>query len=178
MLSLRSRGAVLLATVLAALLATGPALADATTLSIYDSSSTYRYGGCFNETTEISGSAMTRALQDGKMLQGTGNMTVEMCLGFCGHNDTGAAYKFAGLEYSRECWCGVRLSALSARLDDAACDTPCDGNASVACGGSLKLSVYNLTTTSGKNDAARVNGEAKASLMGLIVGIVAVVGLL
>lgn len=168
----------LLAAALALLVATMPqgvVRADAS-LTIYDSSTMYRYGGCFNETTEIPGSSMTRAMQDGKMEELNGTMTVESCLDFCGHNGTGTSYKFAGLEYSRECWCGVRLSALAVRLPDSECDTPCDGNKTVACGGSLKLSVYNLT--SGSNAAARVGGEAKASVMGLIVGIVAVVWLL
>lgn len=113
-------------------------------LSIYNASTAYHYVGCYNETTELPGTAQRRALDGGIMESLPGNMTVPMCLDFCARNAT-TEYRFAGLEYSRECWCAPRLSALSVRLDDGACDTQCDGDEAVACGGSLKLSLYNLT---------------------------------
>ncbi|KAL2161506.1 hypothetical protein VTH06DRAFT_8068 [Thermothelomyces fergusii] len=108
----------------------------------------YVYHGCYNETTGLPGTAGARALHDGTNLVRPDTMTVEACLDFCrtGAGDarggTTGRFRFAGLEYSRECWCGHTLSSLSVKLPDDECDLPCDGNATQACGGSLKLTVY------------------------------------
>lgn len=73
-------------------------------------------------------------------------MTVARCLEFCAWGDREhGAYRLAGLEYARECWCGDELNPFSAPLTDAACDMGCDGANTTACGGSLKLTVYNAT---------------------------------
>ncbi|KAH6660061.1 WSC domain-containing protein [Truncatella angustata] len=106
---------------------------DTPALLIYNSSATYHYVGCWNETTGIAGTSGARALPD-RSLEQPGTMTVETCLDFCAHNQS-SAYKYAGLEYSRQCWCANRISSLSTRLEDAACDTQCDGNTTEACGG-------------------------------------------
>lgn len=139
--------------------------ANATELLIYNSSSTYHYIGCWNETTNIAGTSGARALPDISLEQPE-IMTVEICLDFCAHNQS-TAYKYAGLEYSRQCWCAKRLSSLSTQLDDAACDTQCDGNQAEACGGALKLSLYNITTVGGTSVAMR-SGILTGSLLGLL----------
>jgi hypothetical protein len=106
----------------------------------------YQYLGCYNETTSVAGAGGVRALDGGKNEVLEGQMTVPMCLAYCG---TGATqYAYAGLQFSRECWCAQHLSGASAKLDDAACDTACDGNGTTICGGSLKLSVSFSTTPS------------------------------
>ncbi|KAL2154372.1 hypothetical protein VTH82DRAFT_3048 [Thermothelomyces myriococcoides] len=87
-----------------------------------------------------------------------------MCLDFCrtGAGDANGGktgrFQFAGLEYSRECWCGQTLSSLSAKLPDSECNLPCDGNTTQACGGSLKLTIY-------KAGAASVRALQPASLV-------------
>ncbi|KAK4205305.1 WSC domain-containing protein, partial [Triangularia verruculosa] len=96
----------------------------------------YLYHGCYTETTNIANSTNKRALDGGTNTVLPDTMTVEKCLGFCNK------YKFAGLEYSRECWCAQGLSGLSSKVDDKECDTPCDGNSTQACGGALRLTVY------------------------------------
>ncbi|KAH8167660.1 hypothetical protein CIB48_g597 [Xylaria polymorpha] len=118
-------------------------------LQIDDSSeSIYTYAGCWNESAGLPGTTGLRAL-DGANEVLEGEMTVEICLAFCARGDATqdhrAAYRLAGLEYSRECWCGDKLNPLTVRLDDAACDLPCDGANTTACGGALKLSLYNAT---------------------------------
>ncbi|KAI1828473.1 WSC domain-containing protein [Xylaria intraflava] len=105
----------------------------------------YTYAGCWNETTDLPGTTGLRAL-DGinKVLLGT--MTVQKCLDFCAHSDGAhGAHRLAGLEYSRECWCADKLNSLSVRLTDDSCDMPCDGANTTACGGALRLSLYNVT---------------------------------
>ncbi len=68
------------------------------TVAIYDDSDKYGYYGCYNETTGIADSAGTRAL-DGPNEVKKGEMTVPMCLEFCGNGDK--QYRYAGLEWSR-----------------------------------------------------------------------------
>ncbi|KAI1312409.1 WSC domain-containing protein [Xylaria venustula] len=113
-----------------------------------DSDSTYSYAGCWNETSDLAGTNGLRAL-DGTSEVLPGEMTVQKCLDFCAHGNSSSgaahAYRLAGLEYSRECWCGDALNSLSVQLPDSACNTPCDGANSTACGGALRLTVYNST---------------------------------
>ncbi|WZH39820.1 WSC domain-containing protein [Fusarium acuminatum] len=111
--------------------------------SIYRASGQYRYHGCYNETTQTPDSAEERALTGGSHLVEAGKMTVPLCLEFCASN--GTQYQYAGLEWSRECWCSPYLSSLSTKLDDDECKNSCEGNSSQVCGGPLKLSVYELS---------------------------------
>ncbi|PTD13501.1 hypothetical protein FCULG_00003719 [Fusarium culmorum] len=117
--------------------------------TIYQGSYDYKYHGCYNETTQIQDSAEDRALADGTHLVKAGKMTVPMCLDFCTSN--GTQYKYAGLEWSRECWCSPYLSSLSAKLSDDDCENPCEGNSSQICGGPLRLSVYQLSEGDASN---------------------------
>ncbi|KAK4128814.1 WSC-domain-containing protein, partial [Parathielavia appendiculata] len=110
--------------------------------------------GCYNETTDLPNTTGARALSGGTNLVAAGNMTVETCWAFCrtGAGDASggktASFKFAGLEYARECWCAQTLSSLSEKLPDGACDLPCEGNTTQACGGNLKLTVYMASAAS------------------------------
>ena len=120
----------------------------ASSLAIFNESATYVYHGCWTETTELANTTRRRALDGGggpdAQLQLPDTMTVPLCLDHCARNTTTTPFVYAGLEYSRECWCADHLSPLSVRLPDADCDTPCDGDMATACGGALKLSVYEL----------------------------------
>ncbi|UKZ53745.1 hypothetical protein TrVGV298_007544 [Trichoderma virens] len=112
------------------------------TVSVYDDSKKYKYFGCYNETTQIPDSAETRALGGGIDESLPGQMTVPICLAFCGNGAT--QYRFAGLEWSR-----YTLSGIAEKLDDTACNYPCEGDNTTACGGSLKLTVYRVSLASG-----------------------------
>ncbi|KAI0136605.1 WSC domain-containing protein [Xylariales sp. AK1849] len=144
---------------------------SAVDLAIYNSSSTYHYVGCYNETTDIPGTEDRRALDGGISEDLTGVMTVSACLDFCAKNQS-TSYKYAGLEYSRQCWCANRLSSLSVQLDDADCDLACDGNKTSACGGALRLSLYNLTTGEGSQNAGVSAGTGGVLEMGALMGLV------
>lgn len=67
--------------------------------TVLDISDTYGYQGCYNETTNVDGAGGVRALSGGINEVREHDMTVQLCLGFCGNGDT--KYKYAGLEYSR-----------------------------------------------------------------------------
>lgn len=101
-------------------------------------------------------------------------MTVAKCLQFCAYGDKEhGAYLLAGLEFARECWCGDEINAFSVPLPDAACDFPCDGANTTACGGSLKLTVYNATNGVPAKNAAAAAGwrrQQQGAWRGMAIG--------
>ncbi|RYO81817.1 hypothetical protein DL766_010081 [Monosporascus sp. MC13-8B] len=121
----------------------GQLAGDSPSVTIFNSSDTYHYHGCWDETTELANTTRLRALDGGIHMQLPETMTVPLCLDYCAKS-TSTRYQYAGLEYSRECWCANELNSLSVRLPDEQCNTTCDGDAAMACGGALKLSVYQL----------------------------------
>ncbi|KAK3337173.1 WSC domain-containing protein [Cercophora scortea] len=133
--------------------------------AIYSNATTgYIYLGCYNETTAIAGTSGDRALAGGTNEVKPGNMTVETCLGFCA---TGATrYKYAGLEFARECWCAQELSVLAKKQADSECNLPCEGDKTEVCGGSLKLTVYTVGGGSGAASSIRVAWTAGAVAVG------------
>lgn len=68
------------------------------------------------------------------------NMTVEVCMAEC----KGNGFRYAGLEYYGECYCGNAVNGLS--IDESQCNFPCTGNKSEVCGGGNIISVYQDTT--------------------------------
>lgn len=94
-----------------------------------------------------------------------GGMTVPLCQAFC--RADGTVYKFAGVEYARECWCAQALSSLSEKFPDSACDLTCEGDNSTVCGGNLKLSVYALGAASSARVAWGVGAVAMAMALAM-----------
>ncbi|KAL8771537.1 MAG: hypothetical protein Q9209_002979 [Squamulea sp. 1 TL-2023] len=70
-------------------------------------------------------------------------MTISSCQKFCSSSTNN--YALAGLEYGQECYCGNGLQNYAA-VGFTGCNQPCKGNSSEICGGSSRLSAYNLTT--------------------------------
>ena len=54
-----------------------------------------------------------------------------------------AGYKYAGLQYSHQCWCGN--SGYYIYGQTVGCDETCPGNRQQICGGSLYNSVYKIS---------------------------------
>ncbi|KAH6854243.1 WSC domain-containing protein [Chaetomium sp. MPI-CAGE-AT-0009] len=130
-----------------------------TPLSIVTSpSSGYVYHGCYNETTGLPDTAGARALGGGTNAVRPGAMTVEMCWDFC---RSGAGDAAGGR--GAECWCAQTISSLSEKLPDSACNLPCEGNTTQACGGNLKLTVYMAAAS-----AARVTWAASLAAVGAV----------
>lgn len=72
-------------------------------------------------------------------------MTVEACIAFC----VTKGFQYAGVEYYQECYCGETLAPTSHAALEADCSYPCTGNASEACGGGSRLSLYYSTSPVG-----------------------------
>ncbi|KAJ8517873.1 hypothetical protein ONZ45_g4980 [Pleurotus djamor] len=74
------------------------------------------------------------------------DMSAELCTDSCFH----AGFPLAGMEFSRECYCGLAFAnggGTSAPVGD--CGMVCAGNSSELCGGPNRLSAYNLTDHTG-----------------------------
>jgi len=84
------------------------------------------------------------------------------------------------MEYGRECWGSPYLSSLSNPLSDSKCNIACEGNSSELCGGSLTITLYNLTDKSATHHsmASRELGVGAGGMMGFCIAsaMVAVVG--
>ena len=66
------------------------------------------------------------------------NLTIEACLHACKEG----GYAFAGVEYSKECYCGVVLGNGTAKVDESNCQMTCNGNTTELCGGAANLYLY------------------------------------
>lgn len=113
-----------------------------TTNSVYQLTVPYtplstNYLGCYTE-----GQNYYRALTGPSF--GSDNMTIESCASYC------SGYKYYGLEFASQCYCGNSFANGAKLLDKAlqgssSCDMRCNGDFSTVCGGGSKLSIYNNT---------------------------------
>ncbi|KAE9381700.1 WSC-domain-containing protein [Stipitochalara longipes BDJ] len=123
--------------------------------SILPAKSPWSYYGCWNETTLAAGTNGARALAGG-MEEDSPTMTAEVCMAYC----KSSSYTFAGIEYTKECYCANYLNALSNKLPDSSCDLACAGNSSQICGGDLALTVYQQQSTTTKGAGVKAVREA------------------
>ncbi|XP_076095742.1 uncharacterized protein LOC143066817 [Mytilus galloprovincialis] len=70
-------------------------------------------------------------------------MTVQKCQQFCGQK----GFKYAGVEYGFECFCGNVLRK-DRKRKESDCKTPCAGNKRQICGGTWRISIYTVAKTS------------------------------
>jgi hypothetical protein len=91
------------------------------------------------------------------------DMTVEKCISFC----DGRGLGYAGLEYSKECFCADRLSAKDGPKEGVMgrCEMSCGGDGDQICGGSGWMSVYGKCEVGGEcknvGDGGRVKRVAR-----------------
>ncbi|KAF2495308.1 WSC-domain-containing protein [Lophium mytilinum] len=64
------------------------------------------------------------------------NATIEICTAAC----KGNGYRYAGLEYYGQCFCGSSVIGTAAPETD--CNLPCNGDSGEICGGQDRLSIY------------------------------------
>ena len=90
----------------------------------------YTYYGCQTEATDM------RALSSATFA--SDSMTLELCESFC------SGYKYWGVEYGRECYCGNSFNAGSIVAPASDCWFLCPANNLEFCGAGLRLSTYVL----------------------------------
>ena len=69
---------------------------------------------------------------------GNSSNTPDVCLAACYEN----AYKFAGVKWSKECWCGDTAPPGSSYTAPAHCNMPCSGDETIMCGAGHVLNLY------------------------------------
>ncbi|KAH7324125.1 peptidase S8/S53 domain-containing protein [Stachybotrys elegans] len=88
----------------------------------------YRSMGCWTDSVD------SRALLNGGSARAD-DMTVEKCA------DLARGFRYAGVEYSVECFWGNKISESSARANGQ-CDMPCGGSPFDVCGGGNLINIY------------------------------------
>ncbi|KAL8920259.1 MAG: hypothetical protein Q9172_004572 [Xanthocarpia lactea] len=102
--------------------------------TIVPGNANFTYTGCYTEAT--SGRALS------KLVKADSTMTVDMCLGLC------YQYKYAGIEYGRECWCGDTLASTSVPASsESQCNFKCPGDNTQICGAGSRLTLYTRNST-------------------------------
>ena len=89
----------------------------------------FLYSGCYQE---VDGTHILPYRSDAS----ADTMTVESCVAEC----KGNGYRYAGLVYFGNCYCGQTVIGPS--VDESECSYPCKGNSSEICGGNNIFSVY------------------------------------
>ncbi|KAL3424975.1 fungistatic metabolite [Phlyctema vagabunda] len=85
------------------------------------------------------------------LVEASDTMTIDRCLSNCW------MYKYAGVEYARECWCGNTLSGSTNVTDTpkgGQCSFTCKGNSTQYCGAGNRLSLYYFDVSKAAKNAA------------------------
>ena len=75
-------------------------------------------------------------------------LTSAICADYCA--EMSPEYKFAGVEFSTQCFCGLEVheraekDGTKADGTKATCDMPCEGNPSEMCGGNCAITMYQI----------------------------------
>jgi len=90
----------------------------------------FRSLGCYSEATNSRALNLKSSNDDA--------MTIEKCAATC------SGYKYFGLEYYFQCFCGNVLQPGSVQVDSSECKNLCTGNSKQICGGDSRLNLYSF----------------------------------
>lgn len=103
---------------------------------IFHGSKNYTYYGCLAEPS-------AGKLMDQQVYNNDTTMTPQVCLSHC------QQYKYAGVEYGQECWCGDTLNLAGwtdatpgKNVSSSECNMVCPGNSTEYCGAGSRLQLY------------------------------------
>jgi hypothetical protein len=91
------------------------------------------YQGCYRETPEEN-------LKYKVFPEGTSQLTPKKCQYLCRNH----GYKYAGVTFGNECWCGNGEKGLGERRPEWECNSPCSGAPDQNCGGILRQNIYQV----------------------------------
>lgn len=119
----------------------------ANALSVY-----YSADISFFQSTPLTGTSLLGCYADSNNARSLGlnktvlanTLTPLACSSYCRLG----GYKYSGLEWSTECWCGNTLDNLAAngKVDTSQCNMPCSGDSNTMCGGNSRISIYQDST--------------------------------
>ncbi|RDW69904.1 hypothetical protein BP5796_08301 [Coleophoma crateriformis] len=96
----------------------------------------YTYQGCYLDNNPSRALTVTSYTS-------TSSMTLESCASFC------ASYKYFGVEYSQECYCGNSITSGDTNTTASDCSMTCTGNSLELCGAGNRLTLYARNGTAG-----------------------------
>ncbi|TFK31652.1 WSC domain-containing protein [Crucibulum laeve] len=111
--------------------------------------------GCYTDST----SSRTLATASFTSVDG---MTITSCVNFC----NSGGYRFAGMEFGRECYCDNSIRSPGAIASANDCNMPCTGDASSVCGAADRLSVYASSATSTSTTATTTQSPTPRPTIG------------
>lgn len=106
---------------------------------------TYQYIGCYRDEMA---SPSVRDLQ-GQLLLDEFHNSPAWCAAQCAdpRRGGGKGFKYFGLQYGSECWCGNSYGRHGKAESEEKCQlTPCSGDRNQKCGGELANAVYEITS--------------------------------
>ncbi|XP_074653012.1 uncharacterized protein LOC141907307 [Tubulanus polymorphus] len=91
--------------------------------------------GCFVDKKDGIFNSKNRDLQ--VRIRRSNSMTIDICMKLCKHEK----WKYAGLQYAKECWCGNKYGRYGYGIS---CGLQCSGDRTKNCGGPLHNYIYNV----------------------------------
>ncbi|KAH7304755.1 glycosyl hydrolase family 3 N terminal domain-containing protein [Stachybotrys elegans] len=98
------------------------------------------YIGCYTDTSR------DRALADSFVL--IRENSVDVCSDLCGR----LGYKYAGVEFGRQCLCGGEIASDARQVDESECDMVCPGDSSATCGQSERVNIWEIVNVDDRPD--------------------------
>jgi hypothetical protein len=98
--------------------------------------SKHKYLGCFADDSKRILPKLNKNLR----------LTPQMCGDVCKKQ----GYKYAGVQFGRECWCGNGERGLGNKLAEKECNMKCIGDNKKTCGGFVKQNIYQVSDKSTK----------------------------
>jgi len=89
--------------------------------------------GCYREDPEAN-------LPHKVFTNGDRNLTPKKCQYLCRNK----GYRYAGVQFGNECWCGNGTKGLGEKRSDDECNIPCSGDPEQNCGGVLRQNIYQV----------------------------------
>ncbi|XP_030838977.1 uncharacterized protein LOC105444780 [Strongylocentrotus purpuratus] len=111
------------------------------------------YLGCFVDKSDD-------RLLSGDRLYGHPSMSISYCIQFC-KESTAANYKYAGVEYGDQCYCGETSDDYTRHGvgTDAHCQVPCTGDPTESCGGFQYIAIFTIHVETVETTPAVVSSE-------------------
>ncbi|KAL6868806.1 hypothetical protein ACO1O0_000126 [Amphichorda felina] len=100
----------------------------------------FKHHGCYSEAyVGLPGSTKEARALDHLAVGGQSALTLEWCAVYCMEEKKKPLF---GVEFGKQCWCGVSLNMGSTKTPAKDCSNPCSGNGKQTCGGPDRLNVY------------------------------------
>ncbi|TFL01214.1 WSC domain-containing protein [Pterulicium gracile] len=130
MFSKALRLAVLLHFVLTQIVLASPASAASSSIPPLE---VWRSDGCLNDPND----ARQLSFRAQPSMINEDGMTIEVCRAFCQSNK----FKYAGVEFARECWCENKIRDPRSEAPAGACSMACTGDSKKTCGGANAIEI-------------------------------------